>query len=283
MVRRILGVILVVLSAIFLLASLVGVGAVWFYNEPLTREVTTQLKQVDSELAQAEATLASSEEELERALRIVTSAQEAMEKLTEQSEGAGTLLENIQATLDDRLLPELHTTRDRLETARTTLENLQGVLAGIRNFIPGLDLSLPDSVLNDLIGSTRSLDTEIKNVEGIVLQASLFVSDSSFLLGGDLTQTQESLESFLSAIQDYEKKVAGWRAEEQRILSEAPRWIDQASIGLTVFLLWFALSQYSLLLHGLAIQRGDPAFLVIRQPRHHNPLIKDERDLEMEE
>ena len=206
-----------------------------------------------------------------------------MEKLTEQSEGADNLLEHIQNTLDDGLLPELHTTRDRLETARNTLENLQSVLAGIRSFIPGIELVLPDSVLNDLIGSTRSLDTEIKNVEGLVLQASVFVSDTSFLLGGDLTQTQESLRTFLTAIQDYEKKVAGWREQEQKLLAEAPRWIDQASIVLTIFLLWFALSQYSLLLHGIAMQRGVEAFVVVRRERHHNPLIKDERDMELEE
>lgn len=283
MARRIFAGILILLSAIFLVSSIVGIGAIWYYNEPLTREVTGQLGQIDLELAQAEATLKSSEQELERALRIVDSTEAALEKLAEQSESAESLFERIQSTLDDRLLPELRTTRSRIEEARATLENLQGVLTGISNFIPGVDLNLPDEMLTGLIASARSMDTEIANVEVLATQASTFVADTGFLLGGDLTQTRDSLQSFLSSIQDYEKKVTRWREQGTDIRKNAPKWIDQASILLTVFLFWFGLSQVSLLLHGIAMQRGMDPLLAIRRERHHNPLIKDERDLEMEE
>jgi chromosome segregation ATPase len=283
MARRIFAGILILLSAIFFVSSIVGIGAIWYYNEPLTREVTGQLGQIDIELAQAEATLKSSEQELERALRIVDATEAALEKLAEQSESAESLFERIQSTLDDRLLPELKTTRSRIEEARATLENLQGVLTGISNFIPGVDLNLPDEMLTGLIASARSMDTEIANVEMLATQASTFVADTGFLLGGDLTQTRDSLQSFLSSIQDYEKKVTRWREQGTDIREKAPKWIDQASILLTVFLFWFGLSQVSLLLHGIAMQRGMDPLLAIRRERHHNPLIKDERDLEMEE
>ena len=283
MVRRIIAGLLVLLSAILLVLSLVGIGAIWYYNEPLTREARDQLTGVDSELALAEATLKSSEKELERALRIVDATQEALEKLSEETNSAGNLLENIQGTLDDHLLPELKTTRGRILEARTTLENLQAVLTGVNSFIPGVDLGIPDNLLTDLISSARSLDTEIANMETLATQASTFVGDTSYLLGGDLTETRESLQTFLSSIQDYEKKVAGWREQATYTLDHAPRWIDQASIILTIFLLWFALSQFSLLQHGLEMQRGTTSFLVIRQSRPHNPLMKDERDLELEE
>jgi len=283
MARRIFAGILILLSAIFLASSIVGIGAIWYYNEPLTREVTGQLGQIDIELAQAEATLKSSEQELERALRIVDATEAALEKLAEQSESAESLFDRIQSTLDDRLLPELRTTRSRIEEARATLENLQGVLTGISNFIPGVDLNLPDEMLTGLIASARSMDTEIANVEVLATQASTFVADTGYLLGGDLTQTRDSLQSFLSSIQDYEKKVTRWREQGTDIRENAPKWIDQASIVLTVFLFWFGLSQVSLLLHGIAMQRGIDPLLAIRRERHHNPLIKDERDLEMEE
>jgi chromosome segregation ATPase len=231
----------------------------------------------------AQATLQSSEKELQRALRIVDATQEALEKLTQQSNSADSLLETIQSSLDDRLLPELKTTRGRLEEARATLENLQTILASVSSFIPGVDLNVPDQLLSDLIESAQSLDTEIANMETLATQASTFVSDASYLLGGDLTQTRESLQSFLSAIQDYEKKVTRWREQAADVLANAPKWIDQASIVLTVFLAWFGFSQFSLLMHGVAIQRGVDPLQKIWQGRRHNPLIKDERDLELEE
>lgn len=283
MLRRILAGILILLSAIFLVLSLVGIGAIWYYKTPLTREVTGQLTEVELELALAQATLKSSEEELERALRIVDTTEAALEKLTEQSDSAGSLLERIQSTLDDRLLPELKTTRGRIVEARTTLESLQGILTGVSSFIPGVDLNIPATTLRNLITSAESLDTEIANMEVLATQASTFVGDTSYLLGGDLTETRESLQTFLSSIQDYEKKVARWREQSAGVLENAPKWIDQAAIGLTVFLFWFGLSQLSLLFHGIAMQRGVDPLIAIRRERRHNPLIKNERELEQEE
>ena len=283
MLRRIFAGILILLSAVFLVASIVGMGAIWYYNEPLTREVTGQLKGIDIELAQAQATLQSSEKELQRALRIVDATQEALEKLTEQSDSADSLLDTIQNTLDDRLLPELKTTRSRIDEARLTLENLQTILTGVSSFIPGIDLNVPATTLTDLIASANSLDIEIANMEVLATQASTFVGDTSYLLGGDLTQTRDSLQTFISAIQDYEKKVTRWRKQAGDLLENAPQWIDQASIILTIFLFWFGLSQLSLLLHGVSWQRGVGPFVVLQREHHHNPLIKDERDLELEE
>jgi chromosome segregation ATPase len=267
MARKILAWMLIVLSGIFLFASITGMIAAWVYNEPLTRDAITELKVVDVQLAEAQATLTNSEKELERALRIVDATQSALDKLMNQSNSADNLLDTIQNTLDDRLLPELKTTRDRIDSARVTLQQLQSLLAGLQGFIPGVDLSAPDKILVDLISSTNSLDAEITSIEALGKQASLFVSDTSFLLGGDLTSTRDSLEMFLTAIQDYETKVAGWREQVTYLLENTSKWIDQASIALTIFFLWFGVSQFGLLMHGLNILRGGDPFLVLRPRR----------------
>lgn len=265
--RKIFSWTLIVLGGIFLLLSVAGIVAIWVYKGPLTREATSQLKEIDVELAQAQATLVSSEKELERALRIVDATQTALEKLTQQSNSADNLLDTIQSTLDDRLLPELKTTRNRIDSARLTLEQLQSVLAGIGGFIPGVDLSIPDKLLADLISSANSLNAEITNVEALATQASLFVSDTSYLLGGDLTETRKSLQTFLSSIQDYQTKVTGWREQVSSLNEGTPRWINQASIALTIFLLWFGLSQFGLILHGLSMRRGGDPLLVLRRTK----------------
>jgi len=267
MARKILSGILIALSAIFLLLSIVGVGAIWFYKEPMNRAMTGRLTELDTELAQAQATLQSSEKELQRALRIVDGAQAALEKMAKQTGSAESLFDNIQSTIDDKLLPDLKTTRQRIDSARTTLESLQSVLKSVSGFIPGIDLNAPAKTLTDLIASTHSLDTEIANVEVLATQASTFVNDTSFLLGGDLTETRTSLQNFVAYIQEYEKKVSGWRDQDKDLLKKAPIWIDQASVILTVFLLWFGLSQFGLLLHGLSLQRGADPFYVLREKR----------------
>ena len=264
MARKIFSGVLIVLSAIFLVLSIVGIGAIWIYNEPLTREATGRLTDINTELSQAQVSLQSSQMELERALRIMDAADKALEKLAQQSTTAESLFEHIQSTLDDKLIPELKTTRERLVAARNALESLRNTLKGLSSLLSA-DLNLPDKILTDLIASANSLDSEIANVEGIAQQASTFVSDTSFLLGGDLSETRKSLEDFLAAIQEYEKKVTNWRKQVADLIEKTPKWIDQASIILTIFLLWFGLSQFGLILHGLNIRRGHDPFNVLRR------------------
>ena len=265
MARKILAGLLIAISAIFLVLSIVGIGAIWFYRGSVTQEATNRLTEIDAELAQAQATLESTEKELQRALRITDAAQTALEKMAQQTGSAKNLFDSIQSTIDDKLLPDLKTTRQRIDSARTTLESLQSVLRTVSNFIPGFDLNAPTKTLTDLIASTHSLDDEITNVEALATRASTFVSDTSFLLGGDLTSTRTSLQNFIVYTQEYQKKVAGWRDQDKYLLENAPGWIDRASIILTLFLLWFGLSQFGLLLHGLSIRRGEDPFYVLRK------------------
>jgi len=244
--------------------SVIGIAAIWIYNEQLTRQTTDLLVQIDLELAQAQATLQSSQKELEHALLIVNSTEKALEKLTEQSGDAENIFDSIQGTLDNDLIPDLKSTRERIDAARATLENLQSVLGGISSFVPFVDLNAPDKILADLVVSATSLDSDIAEIEVIAQQASTFVSDTSYLLGGDLTETKDSLQNFMSAIQDYEKKVTRWREQVTSLTDRAPGWIDRASIALTIFLLWFALSQFGLILHGLSLQYGDNPLWLLR-------------------
>lgn len=282
MARKIFSGILIILGALLLILSLVAVGAIWVYKEPLTLEAVSRLKEIDTEIVQAQTALQSSAQELERALRIVDTAQTALQELALQSDSAENLLGNIQSTLDDRVLPELKKTRGRIGTARTALENLQSVLAGIRSFLPNIDLSAPDKIVTDLIDSTQSLDGEIANVEKLVQQASTFVNDNSYLLGGDLGETRDSLQNLLVSVQSYEKKVTTWHEQVADLIQQTPTWVDRASIGLTVFLLWFALSQFGLFLHGLGIWAGGNPLVVLRRDRPRPPrsLMLDDDEIQ---
>ena len=255
MAQKIIAWTLIVLSSIFLVLSLVGIGASWFYNEPLTGETISRLQDVDNELALAQTTLESTHAELERALRLVDAAQSALEKLAEQSESAESLFDGIQSSLDDKLLPELKTTRERIDTARTALENLRDLFQVVSS-LPFVGVDIPDQIVTDLIDSADTIDAEIANAEDVARQASTFVSDTSYLLGGDLTETRDSLQNFLSAVEEYQAKVGDWRIQIADLIDVLPSWIDRTSIGLSIFLLWVGLSQFGLLLHGCMILRG---------------------------
>jgi hypothetical protein len=102
-------------------------------------------------------------------------------------------------------------------------------------------------------------------VQETAQQASTFVGDTSYLLGGDLTETRTNLQTMLTTLQDYDARITGWRAQVAGLILAVPGWIDKACIILTVFLLWFAFSQCALLLHGLTIWKGGDPLIALRR------------------
>jgi len=254
MARKIISWVLIILSALFLLLSAAGIGAAWVFNEPLTRNAVERLNKVDAELQLGQSTLQSAQLELERSLQILDASEQALNQFTANDPEA--FFENVQTTLDDELVPELQTARERLIAARDTLEGLRGLLAALK-FIPFIQIPIPDQTLTDLIDSADALEEKIGDVGDLAEQASKMLSDASLLLGGDFAETRESLEGFLAAVKEYEEKVTGWRDQVADAKEALPVWIDWASVILTIFLLWFGLSQFSLFLHGRAILRGE--------------------------
>ena len=105
MVRKIFSAILIVLSTILLLLSLVGIGAVWYYKGPLTDEALARLGEVEQELAQTQIALQDAGEELERTLRIVDSAEQTLESLSEELAQAKKMFDEFDKTLGDSLIP----------------------------------------------------------------------------------------------------------------------------------------------------------------------------------
>jgi ABC-type transporter Mla subunit MlaD len=130
--------------------------------------------------------------------------------------------------------------------------------------IPFIGIDIPDQIVTDLIASADTIDAEIANAEDIARQASTFVSDTSYLLGGDLNETRDSLQTFLTAVEEYQTKVGDWRTQIADFIERIPKWIDRTSVSLTVFLLWFGLSQFGLLLHGRMILRGQNPLDLLR-------------------
>ncbi len=264
MTRKILIGALIVLSSTFLILSILGIALAWIYNEPVTREATSRLQEVDSQLTQIQTDLRNAKAEVERALRIIQSAEDALASLTQQTTDAKTLLEDVNATLDDKLIPGLEATRTNITEVRNTLEDLRATLKQI-NELPFVNLSIPgDELLLSIIDQVDALDGEIVNVQDLARRASTFINDTSYLLGGDFNETKQKLEDLVLVLAEYDQKVTDWRGQIADILESAPRWIDNASLSLTLGLLWFGFSQFGLILHGLGMRRGIDPLDVLR-------------------
>ncbi|MBL8063491.1 MAG: hypothetical protein JNK32_10755 [Anaerolineales bacterium] len=267
MKRKILAGTLIGVSSLILLASLVGVVLAWVYNTPLTLETEARLDEVEAQLSQIQTDLQKAKAEVDRALRMIQSAEDALAKLTQQTTGAKEALEQVNQTLDDELLPGLENTRERITEVRGILQDLRGALEGL-NSLPFIQLDIPgDELLANLITEIDSLDGEIAGMQDLAQRASVFLGDTSYLLGGDFQTSKENLQDLLQVLEGYDSKLTGWLAQIAMTRDSAPHWIDNASTSLTVALLWSAFSQLGLILHGLSIwQGGNPLDVLRRKP-----------------
>src|SRR6266545_1354414 len=264
MLKKVLTGLLIGISSLLLILSVLGIGLVWVYNEPLTQASTARLKEIDTELMQVQTSLQSAKMEVERALRIIESIEKSMSSLSNKTTDIQSFLEEINSTLDDKLIPGLKTTREKIVQVRGTVESIRSALENI-NALP-FGLNLPgDQMLSDILGEVDSMDKQVADVQDLAQRASTFMNDTSFAVGGDFNETKQHLQDLLQVLNDYEQKVTSWRSQVQMLLVSVPRWIDNASIILTIFLLWFGFSQFGLMLHGLSIQRGEDPLKVIRR------------------
>lgn len=265
MVRKILtGLWLVVCGALFVL-SFIGIGTIWKSKEPLTTAVTARLTEVDGELSLAQTALQNAQSELERALRFVDSAEEALNQFSEQTAVAKDFLDTVTEVLDDTIKPSLATSKENLDEAQQTMDDLRASIEAL-NLIPFINLTVPnDELLGSFTEIIDSLESEVTRVEAIADQASTFMNDSSYLMGGDLSETRNNILALQTVVADYEAKIGTWREQLTTLKANFPGWVQNTAIALTVFLLWFALSQFGLILHGLAVRRGENPLTVLQR------------------
>ncbi|KXK11390.1 MAG: hypothetical protein UZ14_CFX002002883 [Chloroflexi bacterium OLB14] len=265
MARKVITYTIISLSSLFLVLSLVGIILAWAYNTPITEKAISQLKDIDAQLSQIQTDLRSAKDEVQRALRIIESAETALASLTQQTQDASDILQNVNQALDDQLIPGLKTTRASITEVKTVLEDLRTSLTQL-NSLPFVELNIPgDELITNIISGVDSLDAEISNLQDLAQQASLFISDTSYLLGGDFQETKQNLQDLSLTLAGYDQKITDWREQVNVLITSTPKWLDNTSISLTFFFLWFGFSQFGLLLHGLSLKRGDDPLAVWRE------------------
>jgi hypothetical protein len=276
MYRRIFSWAFIILGSLFTVLSVVGIVAIWFYRAPLTHQALTRLEAADTELTQAQAALDNGKTELQRTLRIVDDAQKGLSALKQQMASAKLLTDQANGMLNSKLLPGLQGIRSKVDQLRSMLQSLRNSLKSL-NSVPFLNLNLPgDQFLAGLIDDVDSLDKEITSVIQLTQKASTFVGDTSYLLGGNLTDTRQRIQNLLNVVTTYDTKIAGWHAQVRGLIASTPRWINEAAVGLTLFLLWFGISQFGLVLHGLALREGTDPLAVLRRlnrPRDYDAFV----------
>jgi hypothetical protein len=268
MLRKVLSGFIIAISALLLVLSSIGIGAAWVYNEPITQRALAQLHDLDGELAQAQLAFDVAETEVRRALRILESAQTALEALSQTTTQTQGTLKGFGQVLDDRVIPGLRSASETLGQVSAALQGALSTLEAI-NSTPLVPVPIPGKEwLSGLLQAADSLNAEIADIEILAGQASTFLADVDYVLAGDFGETKRGLEQLLASVLEYKTRVVGWRAQIARLNVGLPGLVDRACVVLTVALLWLGLSQGGLILHGIALYKGRSLFAVLQKAQH---------------
>lgn len=247
-IRRVVAVLVTVVSVAVLLAALAGGVGVWVIKGRLTAETTRLLDRADAALDVAGRALGDADTSLTRAADSVQKMKEGHSQLVGgAAQDRRPALNLIALSLNDGLMPQVRDARGRLQAAAEVAVALQSLLGGIDQ-LPLVSVSRPEADrireanddLTQVAGSAEALRGLLTGGAGGPAPAAV---------GSRVDNIQRLLKEVRSRIEEYERKVTDARQEVGVVRARALAWIGPGTLIVSLVLFWIALSQVSVLAH----------------------------------
>ena len=140
--KRIIGLILLILSVIFFLISLAGLIGIWVYNQPLTERALTTIETTSDDLEGAALAIELSKAELISAQAQIDLLQAILETLGVNAAEDLNRLADIVSKVEDTLTPVLDSFASGISTLRDSLLTIKDTLETI-NQLPLVNIQVP--------------------------------------------------------------------------------------------------------------------------------------------
>ena len=233
--KRIAGIAAVIFGVLGVALSIAAVIAVWVVNTPLTDRSVELLVTVEGALEVVETSLVRADDTLQTV-----------------RDGINTAAAQIPTS---ELLAVVGNIKAIVDGANSTAETASSVL-GIANSIPFLGSSKTQEQdqgtnLDELSLTLDQISTGLTRVEELL--NSLAAGGAP---GGLIDNINQDIDALQMTLNEAENNAidAGTVVAEVRV--NIPRWIDIASIIISLLLIWLGAAQYSLFVHGLGWSRG---------------------------
>ncbi len=270
MIKRVLGICLMVFSTLGLVISLLGLVAVFKFSGPVASSA-------DQALQLTVAALTSGQENLDLAhSALVGEARTALEATQAFVEGAGGGLGNssaVMGSLSDMLVGDLGQvvveTQQSLAAAEEAAAVIEELLYGL-NVISGLtgltydpDVSLTESFarMNDSLDPVPRTLAELDQSLTAARQ-DLDDSQASVVeLAGPLRESETVLLEAQASLEEYSGLIAQLIREVEELQQSLPPWTRAVVFSLYFLLIWLAITQIGLLWQGWEMASDQPRLI----------------------
>ena len=258
-VKRILAIVVIVISAVFIIACLAGVVFSWSFNTPLTETITKGITGVERVLSAADTGL-------ERVNTNLGDAQTAVDKIESNVETAGDTLsetsivyEVLERTVGDELFPKITAARETAAAMGNSLVAFNETLEAVNDIpfveVPTLTEQL-ESAAEELASAQADVEETRAELRSIREEA---VSKPVTAITERTTRISNRLETAQTRITNTQDNIDGNLDTIGGIKTRVPGVIDLISVVFTVVLLWIGFGQAGLIVLAWGYLKGrDP-------------------------
>jgi prefoldin subunit 5 len=254
MFKRVLGIVVIVISILVLIISLGGVVGTWVVRADVARLVENVVSQTDAALQRAEDGVSRLNNQLDQTGSNISTITTTINTIGDQVEANNVILQAIDQIAGTSLVPAL-------ENLQTTANDLYDKLVAVNSKVETLSQIPPfrgkgdvlDKASNVLTGLQEALQN-LANFRQAVSDAKSSVTQKTVaVLTAPLNRLNNTLQTIQTAITGVQQTLGDLQTSLATFQTTVISWLNIAAILITLLLLWIALSQYSLILHGWAM------------------------------
>jgi hypothetical protein len=254
--KRIIALVIIVLSCIFFVLSLAGIISIWVYNQPLTERALTAIESTSTDLEVAARAIEMSKSELVSAQAQIDLLQSILETLGVNAAEDLNRLADIVSTVENTLMPVIDSVSGGINTLRDALLSIKDTIEMV-NELPLVEIQVPGmETIEEGANQLDNLGTQIEEGGGKVEQLSQTTQDTIDSLTTGFVSLESSIESLLKTLEEYEQKISATQEQLDYLETNLPMWVDLAAGLLTVILVWLGASQVGLFILAWSLYQG---------------------------
>jgi methyl-accepting chemotaxis protein len=261
MLRRIIGLLLIVAAIGGLIFSLYGLITVWRLRPVALKNATSSLDLVQASLDTTSQGLTVAGQSLDSTMASLGALESAVETTSRTFEDTVPIINTLTDLTSNELPKTIESAQTSLLAAQESAKIIDSVLRALVS-IPFVnkDIYNPpvplDQALGDVSKSLDGLPTSLKSI-GSSMEAT---SDNLELMRADLDQMattirgiSASLEDAHSVVDAYQQLVNDLGDRVKNVRPKVPGWLNSLAWFITLAFLWLGIAQFGLLLQGLQL------------------------------
>jgi len=256
MFKRMLGIIVIVISVVVLVVSLGGVVGTWVVRADVARVVGDVVTLADTTLQRAQDGVGRVNNQLDQTRSTISTVNTTINTIGDKVDENNVILLAIDQIAGTSLSPAV-------DNLSKTANDLYDKVVAVNSKVETLSRIPPFRGKGDILDKVSTVLNGVEQTAQDLANFRQAVSDAKSsvtqrtvaVLTAPLTRIDNTLQSIQTAVGGVQKTLSEVQASLTTFQSTVLFWLNLESVLMTLLLLWIALSQYNLILVGWAMFR----------------------------